>query len=91
MSNLLMLAEVFEVLRRIINRYIQGGIGRAEFFEDWAAMGTAVELVVKDIKGPIGFGGFALSEYSVCQHCGFESMTTNGAKLHVKRMHREAA
>lgn len=27
--------------------------------------------------------------YSVCPHCGFESMTTRGTKTHIARMHKE--
>lgn len=26
---------------------------------------------------------------SVCPHCGFESMTTRGTKLHISKMHKE--
>lgn len=29
--------------------------------------------------------------YSVCPHCGFESVTERGTKIHVKRMHGEKA
>jgi hypothetical protein len=60
-TNLGMMAQVFVVLTRLVSAYAAGEINREKFLRDWSAFGHAVELVAKDMDGPISLGRLSAS------------------------------
>jgi hypothetical protein len=67
-----------DCVNELVQSLAEAEIDDEAFDGGWAALGVVVSALYR---------GRITSRYSTCPHCGFESMTANGTKLHVKRMH----
>lgn len=69
-----------DCLQDLVTKLAESDMDVALFDDAWLALGVVVSaLYRKSLRAP--------TNYSVCPHCGFSSLTKNATKLHVRRMH----